>query len=438
MSSTLLTRGIMALCLLATLSSKVFADEDYNTWAHSQKLFINTTSAGANTSGDVSNFPLLVRLTSSSFAGFSAVAAGGADLRFSNAAGQPLAYEIASWSGEGADVWVRVDKVAGNSSSQYINMYWGKAGAASMSSSTATFDTTDGVQGAWHMEEAGAAAIKDGTVNKYDGTATGNTKPADAPGVVGMGKNFDGKAARYVMTGSASGKMNFPDAGTWTLSAWAKLATAPKGGTYYNVVSKSDLQYNLVCNDVGKWEVTQFSPSKRYDMVGLGVANKAAASTWTHVVGIRNGAKQYLYLDGICADSTIKSKTEGFAYSNTYDVGLGGQTNGGTDPFNGAMDEVRIDNVSRGKDWVKLAYMTQKVGATVVTFGGTSGIRERAGKQALFAPRAAVNLSGMSLFVPVTGGMSRAVISDLAGRRAAAGTLVASGMHIISIPDAAK
>jgi hypothetical protein len=446
MGSTLLSRGILALCLLLSLSSKVFAQEDYNTWSHSQKIFINTTSGGAGISADVMNFPLLVRLTSSAFAGFSSVAAGGADIRFANAEGAALPYEIAAWGAEGADVWVKVDKVTANSSSQYITIYWGKAGAASKSSGADVFDTANGFQGVWHMEEGAGAAIKDATVNKYDGTATGASKPGDAPGVMGKAKTFDGKAARYVMTGTASSKMNFPDNGTWTLSAWANLAAAPKGGTYYNVINKSDVQYNLVCNDVGKWEVTQFSPTKRYDMVGLGVSTKAAASTWTHVLGIRNGAKQHLYLDGVIADSTIKSKTEGFAYSNTYDVGVGGQTNGGTDVFNGMIDEVRIENVARSKDWVKLTYATQKANANVITFGLASSVRSLKGIQPLFSSRATINTTGMSLFLPVTGGMSRVVISDLMGRRAAsfesrggatqspAG--LADGVHVLSISEA--
>lgn len=443
MGTTLFSRGIFALALILSLSSKVLAQDDYSTWSHSQKIFINTSSAGAATGSDVANFPLLVRLNSTTFPGFSSVAAGGADLRFSNADGAALPYEVASWGSDGADVWVKVDKIAANSSSQFINIYWGKAGAAAKSEPGAVWDTANGFQGVWHMEEGAGAAIKDATTNKYDGTATGATKPSDVAGVVGKGKSFNGSTARYVMTGTAAGKMNFPDAGTWTISAWAQMAIAPKGGTYYNIINKSDVQYNLVCNDQGKWEVTQFSPSKRYDMVGLGVATKAPASTWVHVLGIRNGAKQHLYLNGAAADTVIKSKTESFAYSNTYDVGVGGQTNGGTDPFNGLIDEVRIENVARGKDWVKLVYATQKAGSDVVTFGAVSGVR--ASKQALFAPRSSISLTGMSLFVPVTGGLSRVVVSDLQGRRAAdfvsrggesqAPGVIANGMHLISITE---
>jgi hypothetical protein len=256
----------------------------------------------------------------------------------------------------------------------------------------------------------------------------GATKPGDAAGVIGKAKTFDGKATRFAMTGTASSKMNFPDNGIWTLSAWANLAAAPKGGTYYNVINKSDVQYNLVCNDVGKWEVTQFSPTKRYDMVGLGVANKAAASTWVHVVGIRNGSKQHLYLDGVAADTTIKSKTESFPYSNTYDVGIGGQTNGGTDIFNGMIDEVRIENVARSKDWIKLLHETQKANANYLTFTGTSSI----GSQFALQPRARAlrverTARGLRVFAPFEG---QVVMHNLQGRQTGA-FAIQSGWNLV-------
>ena len=51
--------GVLALAGL------VCAQENYATWPRYKNLTINTTSSGANVPGVVTNFPILVRLTSS-------------------------------------------------------------------------------------------------------------------------------------------------------------------------------------------------------------------------------------------------------------------------------------------------------------------------------------------------------------------------------------
>ena len=124
------------LPLVLLLFVTTLAQDDYSTWQYSTKVSINTTSGGANVTGDVPNFPALVRLTSTNFT-FAQANANGSDIRFSKADGTHLPYEIERWDGTGqlAEIWVLVDNILGNNNQQFIIMYWGKASASDSSNS---------------------------------------------------------------------------------------------------------------------------------------------------------------------------------------------------------------------------------------------------------------------------------------------------------------
>ncbi|MBN1130212.1 MAG: hypothetical protein JXA71_14565, partial [Chitinispirillaceae bacterium] len=69
----------------------------YNpSWQYARRIFLNTTAGGADVSGDVYNFPVLVRLTAGNFT-FSQAQAGGADIRFTKPDNTFIPYEIERW-----------------------------------------------------------------------------------------------------------------------------------------------------------------------------------------------------------------------------------------------------------------------------------------------------------------------------------------------------
>ena len=100
-------------------------------WRSVRKLRLNTAPSGAGVTGDVYNFPVLVRLTKDNF-DFSTARARGEDIRFAKPDDTPLALEIERWDPVNglAEVWVKVDTVHGNDSTQSILMYWGNDIAA--------------------------------------------------------------------------------------------------------------------------------------------------------------------------------------------------------------------------------------------------------------------------------------------------------------------
>ena len=117
-------------------------------WGYSKRIVLNTTTSGANVSGNVFVFPVLIRLTDSNFM-FSQAKTDGSDIRFAKSDSVSLPYEIERWDATNnlAEIWVNVDTVYGNNATQSITMYWGNPGAASASNSMVVFDTANGFQG---------------------------------------------------------------------------------------------------------------------------------------------------------------------------------------------------------------------------------------------------------------------------------------------------
>ena len=177
---------------IAFLHSFCFGQEDYATWAHSRRLLLNTSSTGADISGDVVNFPILLRLNPGNFSYFSQTADGGKDVRFSTSEGTHLPYQIERWvdgtaNNDTAEIWIRVETIYGDNFNQSIVMYWGKTGTADSSNGAAVFDTANGFQAVWHMGEGSDDAV-DATVNNYDASRSGDA--ARIAGGIGRGDRY--------------------------------------------------------------------------------------------------------------------------------------------------------------------------------------------------------------------------------------------------------
>jgi hypothetical protein len=359
-------RGSSALPQLVR-DSVVVAPKDtmnveYVGWKFSRKLILNTTASGANVSGNVTDFPVLVRLTGSNFT-FAQAKQDGADLRFTKSDGTPLPYEIERWNAAAgvAEVWVKTDTVYGNSNSQYIVMFWGASAGVVVSASngTAVFDTAHGFQAVWHLGQGTGATVLDATANHYDGTPSG-TAPMAVGGAIGSAQQFDGTANSIEITGSATGKLDFPQNGGYTLSGWIYVDTLDTNERF--ILGKGHEQYliqsSLVPQDE-KWEFAEYQTAAW--QVSRAVPT---AGQWKFLAGVRNGFSQYFYVDGSLVDSTIFLYPQaGVARytANNFFIGK-------TPPFpaehpnyfKGIIDEARAQSVACSRDWIRLCFMNQK------------------------------------------------------------------------------
>ena len=157
-------------------------------WTKRQQLMFNNLQQ----TEDLIDFPVLVKLNSLNI-DYSQVQDGGQDLRFFDATGTALSYEIEKWNESGdSHVWVKVPQINGSSSQDFIWMYYGNAGAVAAANSSAVWGPD--YEAVWHLPDD----FLDSTSNNRDGTNGGST---DAQGQIADGQEFDG-ATDYVDMGS--------------------------------------------------------------------------------------------------------------------------------------------------------------------------------------------------------------------------------------------
>ncbi len=343
---------VSAVLLFAYLCS---AQENYALWLHAKDVVINTGASGYNVSGNNYRFPYLVRLTSTDF-NFREARGDGRDIRFAKTNGTHLPYQVEWWDTvlQKAAIWVRVDTILGNNSTQRIVMYWGKSDAVDSSDGSAVFETTNGFAGVWHLGEEGNATANDATSNRLSGAPTGMTTDSDVPGVIGLCRNFNNS---YIeITGSAAGVLNLPESGSYTMSAWTYVPTLPS--EHSPVFSKGDRQYQLKILRTGEWEFVEFGNA------GVGWQSVSAPATpgaWFYVVGQRNGASEYLWINGECVDSSITTYANTAGRNTAFPVHIGHCPEYTSWYFPGLIDEPVISTVSRSADWIKLSYENQKI-----------------------------------------------------------------------------
>jgi hypothetical protein len=383
----------------------------YDAWTYHRDITVNTTGTGADVAGTVANFPVLVRLTNVSAATgadvlFSALP-NGADVRFTNADGSAAyAYEIDSWSATAAIVWVKVPSIAGNGNT-VLRMYWGKAGELNASSSGAVFDTSNGYVGVWHM--GGAANATDATFNGFTGTNVGTTAVA---GHLGGGRGLDG-STQYVSV-PQNNKLDIPTA--FTLSAWVNAASWDGGSkriVHKGIGSGGSLnagQYGLRDNS---------NNSLQTDVANTGGNAQTpapAVGEWHLVHGTYGDGSERTYVDGI--QGGVSTSTTGTIAAEVSELAIGREpeVSDANLYFNGILDEVRVQNVTRSADWIKLENETQKAGATAVNLGTSQppvAIRQPANR-----PRLGSGANGHSFEIPASIAADKATMTvmDAHGR----------------------
>ncbi|MFV2070124.1 MAG: DUF2341 domain-containing protein, partial [Pirellulales bacterium] len=280
------------------------------------------------------------------------------DLRFIDADGTALAYEIESWNVLGeSNIWVRVPRIDASSNTDSIWMYYGN-GAAAADQHAAEVWSAD-YRGVYHLNEnpSAAGALGDSTANNFNGTNVGSTNFA---GVIGNAQDFDG-VSQYVNLGT--NRAFIDGASAVTMSAWINLdvlsadqsivsTSINNGGTGTTksrvvlTLNGSEVRLSTRANDSGTGVVTMVTTT-----------SPLLTNVWYHVVGVVDFANDSaaIYVDGVAqALSITPSYTETATPNATSDnASIGAEDDGSNDFINGRIDEVRVSLGARSANWVK-------------------------------------------------------------------------------------
>jgi hypothetical protein len=170
---------------------------------------------------------------------------------------------------------------------------------------------------------------------------------------------FDGVSERVEVMGTAShASFNFPQNGTYTLSAWAKTEGSIVPGKNQAIVGKGEDQYRLTYTPANNWDIIMKRADGRWEYS----LSAGSLDTWTHVVGVRDGADEYLYINGQLANDTPPDVTAFWSgvRDNSFNLEIGRDSKDTSEIFNGFVDDVVIYNRALNGTEVLQIYNAQK------------------------------------------------------------------------------
>jgi hypothetical protein len=443
-----MTKKFFGVAAVLGFAAILNAQETYSTWTYHRNVFLNTSASGANVNGEVTNFPVLVRLTAKDSNTFTQALAGGIDIRFTKAGDVTrLKHQIDSWDAttKTASVWVLLDTIKGNNRTQMIRMHWGKAAVADSSNGTAVF--SNGFTNVWHLgNAAGVTARPNAITGGNPATPTNFAGAYTAPaGIIGKGEYLRGGNGYTAGNPTASTQNDHFDLGSITsdysqgfsFSVWINAETLGNNTAFFTAsgaASGTATGTLVVIGGQGTDGALGAKMRQRNGTSGSnsGIINTDGAlggivGTWSHILGtLNNTGEMTYYLNGF----PIGSASGLAAYASaTRPINLLGTTLAHMQyldsSFRGTMDEARLANVGRTQDWATLEYENQKPTQSLVSFDtvppASIGRALVAGSRQTLTARA----SGRSVVFQVAGieaGNGRLSVSDMQGRTVWEGT----------------
>ncbi|MBR2938294.1 MAG: DUF2341 domain-containing protein [Kiritimatiellae bacterium] len=391
--------GVKKLACGVVLSAALGAASAWATTIDPSNYNYSMTIAPASgqVTSTLTNFPILVRLSSARQSGFNPADCGanGADLRFALADGTLLAHEIDTWSLSGESlVWVNVPSL---SSSTEIVAYWGVIDSSSAPVVNAA-DTWPDFVAVYHLNEGGAT-VYDSSGNGY--TAVNNFavsagKNPKIGGCVSFSDHFVTQATNLTDTSAVK---YLADRSKVTVTAWVAVDDFDKSSASSYVAARNsrvDIAHTFTAwgdggggFDLRYFENNGFGGSS-YPLLGLilnsgtygsntinwNTRTSSTGGNWLHMACSMNGATIAKYVNG----TSIESATQAHGVlgpNNSAPLRFGATDSHDGLPNSGKvvarLDELRIRNGAASAAWVAADYAQQNSDA-FLDYGLVSGV----------------------------------------------------------------
>jgi biopolymer transport protein ExbB len=331
--------GLVLGFALAAQGAFAWADKD---WTYRKEVVIDTTPSGASVTSELRNFPVLIRLDSSSF-NFEDAKQDGSDIRFYAADDKTaLPFRIESFDSKTglAAIWVSVTDLPSSAQTK-IYMYFGnkKAGVAPVSG-----PVFDPLYKAIYHFGFGEKTPADDSAGRNDLT----TPVALKAGWIGQAAKFDGTTEAALPP-----SLILNPAQGFTFEAWVHPRDAAASGT---IVAAGSFVVGL---DKGQVYV-ETAPGSR------SVAPTALTGDWAYIAATISGSTITLYVNGLPAATLTSPSTVQFA-----NLSLAGSPSQPSAKFAGELDEVRLSASARSAAYVKAAFAAEGAGGHLTHVGPT-------------------------------------------------------------------
>ncbi len=330
-------------------------------WMDYQQTF-SITCDGYSGSAPLANFPVLVKL-GAHIAGFdyADLQADGVDLRFADANGNELPYEVDTWNTAGTSyVWVAVSELTASAS---LKAYYANPQAVMPAYRTdGTVWSNDHVA-VWHMSTNETLKVGDSTGHGFAGAKGSASTVVD--GLIGKAVRSGNIATSgdwgvYVSKSPAGVVTN---AARFSISGWIQPTITQVQGSRF-------ISHKAGSNNADGWESFCYSgtslgargtnTSKGYS-VSLPNELKAGAP-WTHLMIVYEDTVIRFYTNGLLATASLDTASLSATAVTGRGIGLGRYAVSGSQAANTAlgavMDEFRYLQFPASAEWAQAEYAT--------------------------------------------------------------------------------
>ncbi|OGO16847.1 MAG: hypothetical protein A2Z15_02700 [Chloroflexi bacterium RBG_16_50_11] len=336
---------------------------DFN-WQYRKKITINA----ANVTATLTNFPVLISITSDTDLAADAQDDGD-DILFTAADEvTKLSHEIESFNGTSGKLvaWVKIPSLSSVTNTD-IYMYYGNAGAANQQNAASVWNSD--FKMVQHLEETagGVNAITDSTANGNHGTDN-NTPTFGATGRIDGAITLTKASSEYIQLPASNQILS---TGNFTIEAWFNTSTNHPA---YGIGTMEGRIVNFHHSAVSGTTVSLYVEQ---DMIGL-LYYTGSAYVWVkytvnyhdsvyhHIAVTYNSSTYRLYYDGVQVASSANT-SGGFG---TFPAFIGAHnTAAGQRFFDGTVDEVRVSSAPYSADWIKTGYNNQNNPASFFSLG---------------------------------------------------------------------
>ena len=330
---------LIVLLLTPGLSHAWWNDQ----WPYRLPITVDSSASGAQTGVDLTDVTVLLKLHTGNFEDFFVVKDDLSDLRFIGEDDKtPLKFHVESFDlvNQLLYVWVKIPHIGAGVNSGRVWMYYGNAAATAAQDSGGSFDANTAL--VYHFG-AGEKWLQDATANNNHATA-GNAQPSAGAQIAG-GVKFAGAAITVNDTPSlAVHAQQGATIGFWMkpsqLQTDAWLLRREGGGAELVIGLDQNALYARLKLPDGRLVETNKVPNARAD-------------AWQHVALVLAPTRLALWVDGREV-ATAPLALQDFSGAIALGAGVGGEH-----AFIGELDELRIDNVARGDDWLRLTNANQ-------------------------------------------------------------------------------
>jgi hypothetical protein len=343
--------GIAQVGITTSVGDPTSFDPFLQGWNYRKQITIDYSKV----TSDLTSFPVLISITDSDLK--TKAQTDGNDILFMDNIGvaQQLNHEIENYdSSTGSLVaWVNIPIVSSTADTIFY-MYYGNPNCGNQQHVENTWISD--FQAVWHMNNDPTNSILDSTANHNDGISQGGMIHSDlVTGKVGKCLNFDGRDDFIALSSILNGQSG-------TIEAWIY---ANAGGDYRCILTKgqsfSNDAYFMFCihGNTGGF----YSRAIGYDAGNIVCGNVNVLNAWHQVVGISDGNKWFVYIDGRLQSPIISGGYNDGEWfdsftGDTYSIGaLNRPTYRG--PFDGYIDEVRVSSAIESPSWILTEYNNQ-------------------------------------------------------------------------------